>query len=319
MEARRPSYEIYDPNRLYAVARLYYEDDRSQSEIAQELKVSRPTVSRMLSQARQAGMVQIRVLHPFENGSTALGEQLREALGLDEVYLAQGLQPHTMGRGMQAPVLAALRDMDLEPGDSLVVSSGMAMHGVAQMDLPALPDVALAPAVGGVAEPEPWHQSNEIVRTMSLKTGSTYNPIFAAAIPSAPMYDALRADEVFGQVRKAWGSAKGALLGVGSPTGGRASISSTIPQDALADSAGDVCLHFFDRQGRELEFPGSERTVRIPREQLRAIPFTTAVAVGTEKADSIAIAARMGLFRRLVTDETTAREILGTAALGAAA
>lgn len=302
--------ELYDPERLYAVAQLYYEQDRSQSEIAADLKVSRPTISRMLAHAREIGMVQIRVHRPHVGGSEELGERLREALALDAVYLASGLQATPSGPGMQTAVLKALADMNLGEGDSLVISSGKAVYAASRMELPRLEGVALAPAVGGVAEPEPWHQTNEIVRTIALKTGSTYTPIFAGAIPSPLMHEALQDDEAFSEVRHAWGRAKGALLGVGSPTTGRTSIASAMPQDSLQDSAGDICLHFFDAQGHELEFPGSDRTVRIPRNLLAGIPYSTAIAVGPEKVGSIIISSSLQMYRRLVTDEATARMIL---------
>lgn len=47
--------------RLSKVARMYYEDDQTQGEIADVLHVSRPLVSRMLREARDIGIVEIRV------------------------------------------------------------------------------------------------------------------------------------------------------------------------------------------------------------------------------------------------------------------
>ncbi|MCT1356487.1 sugar-binding transcriptional regulator [Rothia kristinae] len=313
MPLHQQTADLYDPDRLYAVARLYYEEERSQSEIAADLKVSRPTISRMLAHARETGMVQIRVIHPHSGGGEELREQVRTRLGLSAVYLAEGLQHSPMGRGMQLAVRRAILDMELHKGDGLVISSGKAMWDISHMDLPDLRDVALAPGVGGVAEPEPWHQTNEIVRTIALKTGATYTPIFAGAIPSPLMFQALQEDSAFQEVRRVWATAKGALVGVGSPTTGRTSIASAIPKDSLRDSAGDICLHFFDQDGKDLIFPGSDRTVRIPRELLSAIPHVTAVALGQEKVGSILISSRAGMFTRLVTDEATARQILEAA------
>ncbi|WP_085529135.1 sugar-binding transcriptional regulator [Kocuria massiliensis] len=302
--------DLYDVDRLYAVARMYYEERNGQSAIAEALKVSRPTVSRMLSHARSIGMVQIRVIHPDAEGRSDLAEQLRAALQLEEVYLAKGMQPATMGQGMLPPVQRALDDMHLASGDALVVSSGMALYGIAHMNLSRMNGVTLVPSVGGVSEPEAWHQTNEIVRMLAQNTDSRYSPLFASAVPSQSIYRALQKDESFTEVQRLWSTAKGALVGVGSPTTGRTSLASSIPKDSLTDSIGDVCLHFFNRRGQELSFPGSDRTVRIPTEDLSAIPFSTAVAVGEEKSWSIIGAASMRYFRRLVTDEATATHIL---------
>ena len=50
--------------KLAYVARRYYLDDQKQSDIARELGVSRPLVSRMLSEARELGIVEITVHEP---------------------------------------------------------------------------------------------------------------------------------------------------------------------------------------------------------------------------------------------------------------
>ena len=47
-------------------------------------------------------------------------------------------------------------------------------------------------------------------------------------------------------------------------------------------------------------------------EALRQVPVTIAVAVGTDKVDSIVAGARGGYFNQLVTDPSTAAAILQT-------
>ena len=45
-------------------ARLYYESDMSQQKIANELGISRPSVSRLLQYAKDRGFVQIKIIDP---------------------------------------------------------------------------------------------------------------------------------------------------------------------------------------------------------------------------------------------------------------
>ena len=45
--------------KLALVARRYYLEDQKQSDIAQELGVSRPLISRMLSEAREQGIARV--------------------------------------------------------------------------------------------------------------------------------------------------------------------------------------------------------------------------------------------------------------------
>ena len=62
--------------KLAYVARRYYLEDQKQSDIAQELGVSRPLVSRMLSEARELGIVEITVHEPGAQ-TTRLMDRLR--------------------------------------------------------------------------------------------------------------------------------------------------------------------------------------------------------------------------------------------------
>lgn len=49
--------------RLEIIARMYYEGKLTQREIAFKLGVSRPLISRLLQDARDLGLVEIRVYH----------------------------------------------------------------------------------------------------------------------------------------------------------------------------------------------------------------------------------------------------------------
>ena len=54
-----------DPFLLAEVAQRYYLEDLTQEQIARRLGVSRSQVSRMLKEAREQGIVEIRVHHPL--------------------------------------------------------------------------------------------------------------------------------------------------------------------------------------------------------------------------------------------------------------
>lgn len=303
---------------LYQAARMYYLEDANQVRIAETLNVSRPTVSRLLAEARRIGMVRIEVLNPSKTASDSLGSELAVALGLQKVYLADGDQSQRLRVGLLPLVSQAIEEMDLAPGDVLLASSGRTIYELSQAALPKLPGVIVAPSVGGQTEPEPWYQTNEIARSMAEHTGAHPAFLWTQALPSPEMHEFLQRDPDFQRVQRLWETAKGALLGIGAPPTTRSSISRFIPKedDSLSRAVGDICLNFFDPQGQKVDFPGSERVICTSLENLRAIPHTVAVAVGPEKARSIAGGARGGFFRKLVTDSKTARAVLEHVAAG---
>lgn len=298
---------------MHQAAKLYYLDELGQAKIAERLSVSRPTVSRLLADARKIGIVQITVHEPGAVAVAAHPERVAEVLGLDQVWLT------SLGTGeiasLAEPVGRALRAASLSPGDVLLISSGRTAYELSRTVLPALPGVDVGPTVGGVSEPEPWHQTNEIVRAFAERVGARPHFLFAQAMPSPAMRATLDEDPEFRRVTGLWQQAAAAVVGIGAPPTSRASISTAIPLEAtnLKTAAGDICLNFFDPQGEPVNFPGSDRMVRISPEQLRAIPSTIGVAVGATKVASIIAGARARLFNQLVTDTHTAQLILATA------
>jgi DNA-binding transcriptional regulator LsrR (DeoR family) len=65
---------------LHTVAKLHYESDMSQVQIAKQLGLSTATISRLLQRARAEGIVRIEVRDIF--APDALGAQLAARLGL---------------------------------------------------------------------------------------------------------------------------------------------------------------------------------------------------------------------------------------------
>lgn len=62
---------MYDRTELLAqIATMYYENDFTQSQIAKKLHISRQTISNMLQEAKEKGIVKIIIQHPESNRYT---------------------------------------------------------------------------------------------------------------------------------------------------------------------------------------------------------------------------------------------------------
>ena len=305
---------------LYAAAKMYYEEDATQAEVAQRLGTSRATVSRLLSEARRRGIVRIQVIPPVQPSTEGLAQRLATALALRRVYLsdplpapAPGRTPEdTMGATLAPVVGRALSDVGLLPGDVLLVSSGRTVYEVARFDLPALPGVLVAPTVGGADQPEEWFQTNEITRRIAGRIGGRANYLFAPALPGPELYETLQHDPAIQRVLQLWPLARCVLAGVGPAPMLRSANPQFVPlgSSSLREAVGDMCSRFFDREGRPVTFPGSERLIAVELADLARVPVVIAVAVGSEKVAPLVAAARAGYFNQLVTDPLTAEEIL---------
>jgi DNA-binding transcriptional regulator LsrR (DeoR family) len=304
------------PRRLmYAAAKLYYEDEVRQTDIAERLELSPATVSRLLAEARRQRIVRIEVVPPDDDELDELSRRLEAALGLDAVALSDlpsGGQP---GVALAPALSKLLEGVGLRRGDALLVSSGRTVYEAAQADLPELGGVQLAPMVGGQDEPEVWYATNEVTRQISAKVGGTPNFLYAPALPGQNAHALLLEDPSIRRVLALWSIARCAIVGIGAPPALRTSLPRFVPVNGFAahEAVGDVCTRFFDRHGGTVPFPGEERLIAVDFEGLRGIPACIGVAAGGQKVPGILAAARARFVNQLVTDRDTATDLLAAA------
>lgn len=297
---------------LYAAARMYYEEERSQQEVAEALGVSRSTVSRLLTEARRRGIVRIEVLPPPE--PEELASELVAALGLQAVFLtlptANGEPPWS---GLAAKTADALAGSGLAGGDVLLVGWGRTIWELVRHPLCSLAGVVVAPMVGGLDEPSPWFHTNEMVRRLARRIGGEVSPLHAPGQPSPALRRELERDPSTLQTLRLWDRADAALVGIGAPPAvldGYGPAHLPRDQGALRGAAGDIASRYFDLEGRWVAYAGEDQLLSVGREQLLRIPHKIAVASGEQKAPAILGAARADLVDVLVTDVETAEAVL---------
>lgn len=140
-------------------AKLYYQSGYSQNDIAKELAVSRPSVSRLLQYAKDQGFVRIEIFDPIEDQSH-LADSLMAAYHLKDVCIAntpiddeEEMKRYIGRRGAQ------YLDTIIEDGDIIGVGWGTTMHCLSHALLPR-------PLRGG--------QIVQLEGGITLSTGETY-------------------------------------------------------------------------------------------------------------------------------------------------
>jgi DNA-binding transcriptional regulator LsrR (DeoR family) len=294
---------------LHTVARLHYQVNLPQVQIARQLALSTATISRLLQRARAEGIVQIEVrdlLAPAE-----LEARLAARLKLKRVAVVEAA-PGRREAGLGAPLGAIMREAGLGPGAVLAIGWGRTVRAVIASGLPALPGIDVVAATGGLQQHEPHFQINEFVRLAAEQTGGTPHFLHAPYLPAAEARAAFLADPaILGSVAL-WRRLDAAIVGIGLPvtsTPPEASVA-TPGEKLLAHAAGDVIRHYFDEAGTLIHWEGEERMIAVPPEALRAAKLVIGIAADEAKAPSIIGAARSGLISALVTDAKTAEAIL---------
>jgi DNA-binding transcriptional regulator LsrR (DeoR family) len=295
---------------VVAVAELYYEDHLSQQQIADRLGISRSTVSRMLQQGRDQGIVHIEIRRPML--AADLAQRLESGLDLRRVVVVPSAARGEL-QALVGPALAEIERLALRRDDALAVSWGATVWEIARSRrFPALPGVCLVPAIAGLDEIDVRFQTNEIARRIAGTSGADVRFLHSPALPSEELRRSLLADAEMGSRLALWDGLAAALVGIGPPAGtvqnGPAHV--VAGRADLDDAVGDVVSRYFDLAGRPQPFENEERLLGMSREQLRSTGTVIAVAAGPAKGPAIVGAARAGLVDVLVTDSGTAAAAL---------
>jgi DNA-binding transcriptional regulator LsrR (DeoR family) len=294
---------------LHMVAKLHYEAELSQVDIARRLGVSTATISRLLQRARREGIVRIEVLD-LATPEKITGH-LRSALGLRKAAVIEA-PPAGVLQALATPLGEMLKESGLGAGGVVGIGWGRAIREVIHAGLPRLPGVLTVPVTGGMQQQAPHFQINEFARVAAEQLGGTPHFVHAPYLPSAELRDAFLNDPGIGESVSLWDHVDVAIVGVGLPHAVNAPEASaaTASERALVQAAGDVIRHYFDAAGKLIPWDGEARMIAMSPAQLRSTPLVIGLAAAPEKAAAIVGAVRARLISALVTDIRTAEAIL---------
>lgn len=289
---------------MHTAARLHYVEGISQMETARRMQVSTATVSRLLSRARDEGIVRIQVIDLDE--ADEIGDRLRAALPLRQVRVLESDRVAALA----SQVGALLAEAALPRGAVLAVGWGRTVQGVISAGLPALPGAVVVPTTGGMHQTASHFQINEFVRMAAEQMAAEPRLLYAPSLPSPELHAALLRDPQMAHVMECWDRVDAAIVGIGAFRSAASRREVGFPADRADRIAGDVVRHYFDVTGAEIAWPGQDRLMAMSCAQLRRVPLGIGVATGRDKVDAIIGAARSRMINALVTDTRTAGAVL---------
>ena len=298
-------------------AELYYDEAKTQDEIGALLKVSRWKVGRLLTQAREKGIVRIEIVHPRAR-RLGLERELTERFRLADAAIVPTPDDEstTVDRVAHAAAdhLAALRPVPRTLG----VSWGRTLSAVAE----ALPQgwangVSVVQLNGGVSLSRRSGGAASLAMTIAQRAGGQ-----ATLLPSPAILErvetklAIEADRTVSAILEQAGRAQTYLFSAGPADASSAHVEngyltpSDIEELARRGAVGDVLGRYVDADGNIVDPQLDARTVGLSLDHLRATKHTIFVTAGVAKHDIARTVVTSGLCSVLVTDETTARALL---------
>lgn len=303
---------IQDRRILIKVAQMYYEEGATQSEVAKKIGISRSLVSKLLTKAREEGIVEIIIhetrVHQFRNLERKIERlyDLRDVVCIESVGLETSKKQ--LGEATSEYLQRVIRD-----GQIIGLSSGTTLNEVAEAihSVQLLPTATIVPLVGGMGNERVDIHSNSIVSKIGNALKAKYELLHVPV-----MVDTKEAKEVLirqPSIRSTLDLAEQsqiAIVGIGGRPEDSTMVKSYLGldhQQITSDNeiVGDICYNFINKFGKQVDNAWNDRVIAIELEKLKAIPLVIGVASGLEKVSAIKAALEGGLIHVLITDGVT--------------
>lgn len=291
------------------VAMLYYLEEKTQGEVADELNLSRQKVQRLLKQAREVGIVEVHV-HSIPVLHSEQEARLKAVFGLEDAIVAPSHPDEARCRLAVARAAADYLARHLNDGTTVAIGLGRNMSEIANaLHLNSVVDCTFVSAMGGSPYIGEAINPNNIVSLMAARAGGEARQLYAPAyVESKGARDLFMEQEV---VREPLGLAKKAdmaLVGIGTPDDDSILVQAGVISVAAvrrlreANAVGEVLGNYFDKQGRAVSSGLHERLIALTLDDLKSIPKVVGVASEKEKTLAIYGALCNGLLKGLITD-----------------
>ena len=307
---------IVNTDLLVQIADLYYLQNMSQMEIAKTFNISRPTVSRMLAEAKREGIVDIRIHNPVSVNSD-MSRRLRETTRLKNAIVISGKYGYKDALKLSAEAAAKFLFSVLEDGDTLSIAWGDAINMFCDsMECKKYSSVTVAQMAGSLGSGNPHEDVMELALRISEKLGCRYSnvnsPLF---IDNDLVYEHMIAEPTISSAITRASRADIAITGIGT-----VSARSLLVETGYVDecdmtyvrsqgAVAQLLAQPFDKHGSPVPWT-NKHVVAAPLSTLRNARWSIGICAGAYKSEAALACINAGYINVLITDETLALSII---------
>lgn len=301
----------FQKKQMEEAAILYYEKGNTQSEIAQIMKLSRQTVSKLLNDAIKEKIVEIKIHNP-----KIVCEELEQSICAEfqiknAIICGVSTDDEALCRLMTVKKAANyIQSLIEKENQKIAISWGRTI----QMFVDEFPKINTAnnivfPLFGATDQEQAYFLSNELARSFADKIGAKVKYAWFPYRPdSIGDCELFKKTSYYKKIFDLWNDIDIAIIGIGNNE-----IIQTFGKlfgynEKCLSAIGDISTHFFDINGKFVEL--YENTLCASKESLKNAKQTIAIACGADKAEAIVGALRTKIIDTLITDEYTAKKVL---------
>jgi deoxyribonucleoside regulator len=302
--------------KLVEISRLYYERNLTQAEIAKRMNISRPAVSKILSEARIRGIVRIEIKSPLMSDDSLL-KQLCEGYNLKGgLVVPSGSSDGKLITQLIisqaslyfAKLLLDVNNIGIGWGDTM----GRLVDGLNGISPGIQKTGHVCPVIGSAPNDIKWYQTNELARAFAEKTGYLPYYLHAPAFPVSLKNKKLFENTLeYQEISKLWHELDVVILGIGTypsvPDQATAARFGNLLRDKKA--VGMIATYYFDKEGHIIKSK-DDIVIRIPLEALKRVAKIFVIGGGEKKINSIRGTLKTGFVTHLITDDRTAQALV---------
>lgn len=304
-------------NLLEYVADLYYNRGLSQQEIGAIIGSSRPTVSRLIEDAKKQGIVRI-IIETSVNKNNKLSNKLRKAYDLKDAVVVKADFDFDKSIELCGKAVASILPVYLQPGMSLGVSWGRSINSVVDaLEDDVLEGINVCQMVGCMSMGNPNVDGFSTAQRLAKKTHGDFSSINAPLfIEGEEVYHYLINEPMINDALFKSCNVDVCINGVG----GADDEKNSVHQSGYYDS---YSLGRFLDKGAVASFVGTfinadgERVdvdniynIATPLDIIRKIPVSILLSATAEKAEAVLAVLNGHYCNILVTDEPLANRLL---------
>lgn len=310
----------YDIRLMVKCAQMYYDEGLNQGEIAEKLQISKSSISRILSSAKDKNIVKISVVNPIKNQYINLEKQMEKKFKLKEAIIVDSMtnEPEEIKRELARAAAEYLKRV-IKDDQIIGVTWGTTLSKIPEyVKNDRRNKVTFIPLVGGVGETNIEIHSNSIALELSKKFKGESRMLYAPSIVDNENRKEIfihdKNIQAFFELMK---KADIALMGIGFPLLNTSTLieSGYFTLDDIEDlerqgATADICSMFIDKYGSGDKFELNKRIIGISLESLKKVPLKIGVAGYIEKKKAILASIVGGYVDVLIVDNKTAEAVL---------
>lgn len=299
----------YEDKLLTKVAWYYYIEGYTQQEIGEYLSIPRLRVNRLLDKARKAGIIQFSV-REGDSKRMIVERELITQFGLKDAFVVPSpINEQDINESVaQATAMYIHERLDksgyinMGYGDT---SSRILNHLANICEFP----VNVVSLTGGVN----YYLPNTRSSIFNAKLYLTPAPLLMA---SEDIVKAMEQEPSVRQIRHMATLAQMSIVGIGGVDSNATLLTngtlnhSDVLLLSMQGAVGDMLCHFIDKDGNVIQSSLERRLMSTSLEQLKEMNNSIGVAGGNTKAEAILAALKGKYLDVLITDETTASNVL---------